>query len=43
VLIIDSIGAATEGVSEKEGKQTQQYLATLKPDFDTNRYIFPDG
>jgi hypothetical protein len=30
VLIIDSIGAATEGVSEKEGKQTQQYLATLK-------------
>jgi hypothetical protein len=30
VVIVDSIGAATEGVSEKEGKQTQQYLATLK-------------
>ena len=30
MVIIDSIGAATEGVSEKEGKQTQQYLATLK-------------
>jgi hypothetical protein len=30
VVMVDSIGAATEGVSEKEGKQTQQYLATLK-------------
>ena len=30
VVIIDSIGAATEGVSEKEGKLTQLYLATLK-------------
>ena len=30
VIVVDSIGAATEGVSEKEGKQTQQYLATLK-------------
>jgi hypothetical protein len=30
VVIVDSIGASTEGVSEKEGKQTQQYLATLK-------------
>src|SRR5262249_48594332 len=30
VVIVDSIGAATEGVSEKEGKLTQQYLATLK-------------
>lgn len=30
VIIIDSLGAATEGVSEKEGKQTQQFLATLK-------------
>jgi hypothetical protein len=30
VVIVDSIGAATEGVSEKEGKQTQQYLAILK-------------
>jgi hypothetical protein len=30
VLIIDSVGAATEGVSEKEGRQTQQYLALLK-------------
>ena len=30
VIMVDSIGAATEGVSEKEGKQTQQYLATLK-------------
>jgi hypothetical protein len=30
VLIVDSIGAATEGVSEKEGRQTQEYLATLK-------------
>ena len=30
VVIVDSIGAAAEGVSEKEGKQTQQFLATLK-------------
>ena len=30
VVIIDSLGSATEGVSEKEGKQTQQFLATLK-------------
>ena len=30
VVIVDSIGAATEGVSEKEGKLTQLYLATLK-------------
>jgi hypothetical protein len=30
VIIVDSIGASTEGVSEKEGKLTQQYLATLK-------------
>jgi hypothetical protein len=30
VIIVDSLGTSTEGVSEKEGKQTQQYLATLK-------------
>src|SRR5262249_23918678 len=30
VLIIDSIGAFTEGVSEKEGKQTQEFVALLK-------------
>jgi hypothetical protein len=30
VVIIDSLGAATEGISEKEGKQTQEFLATLK-------------
>jgi archaellum biogenesis ATPase FlaH len=30
VIIVDSIGAFTEGVSEKEGKQTQEFLATLK-------------
>jgi hypothetical protein len=30
VVIIDSLGAATEGVSEKEGRQTQEFLATLK-------------
>jgi len=30
VLIVDSLGAFTEGVSEKEGKQTQEFLATLK-------------
>jgi hypothetical protein len=30
VVLIDSLGAATEGISEKEGKQTQEFLATLK-------------
>jgi hypothetical protein len=30
VVIIDSLGAATEGVSEKEGRETQEFLATLK-------------
>jgi hypothetical protein len=30
VIIVDSLGASTEGVSEKEGRQTQEYLATLK-------------
>jgi RecA-family ATPase len=30
VVIIDSIGAATEGVAEKEGRETQHFLATLK-------------
>lgn len=30
VLLVDSFGAATEGVSEKEGRATQQILATLK-------------
>ena len=30
VIIVDSIGASTEGVSEKEGRQTQEFLATLK-------------
>jgi hypothetical protein len=30
VVVIDSIGAATEGVSEKEGRETQRFLATLK-------------
>jgi hypothetical protein len=30
VVIIDSVGAATEGVSEKEGAETQRFLATLK-------------
>jgi hypothetical protein len=30
VIIVDSLGTSTEGVSEKEGKQTQLYLATLK-------------
>ena len=29
VVIIDSIGASTEGVTEKEGKQTSEILATL--------------
>jgi hypothetical protein len=30
VVIMDSLGAATEGVSEREGRQTQEFLATLK-------------
>jgi hypothetical protein len=30
LVIVDSFGAATEGVSEKEGRETQQVLATLK-------------
>jgi len=30
VLIVDSLSAFTEGVSEKEGKQTQEFLAILK-------------
>jgi hypothetical protein len=30
LIIFDSLGAATEGVSEKEGSQTQHFLATLK-------------
>jgi AAA domain len=30
VLLIDSLSAFTEGVSEKEGKQTQEFLAVLK-------------
>jgi hypothetical protein len=30
VVLIDSLGAATEGVSEKEGRQTQEFLAILK-------------
>jgi hypothetical protein len=30
VVIVDSIGSATEGVSEKEGRETQKFLATLK-------------
>jgi hypothetical protein len=30
VVIVDSLGAATEGISEKEGRQTQEFLATLK-------------
>ena len=29
VLIIDSIGSSTEGVTEKEGKQTTEILATI--------------
>src|SRR6185436_525499 len=29
VLIIDSVGASTEGVTEKEGKQTTEILATI--------------
>jgi hypothetical protein len=29
-VLIDSLGASTEGVSEKEGRQTQEFLATLK-------------
>ncbi len=30
VLIIDSVGASTEGITEKEGKQTTEVLATLQ-------------
>jgi hypothetical protein len=30
VVIIDSLGSSTEGISEREGKQTQEFLATLK-------------
>jgi hypothetical protein len=30
VVIVDSLGSATEGVSEKEGREAQQVLATLK-------------
>jgi hypothetical protein len=30
VLIVDSLSAFTEGVSEKEGKQTQEFVAILK-------------
>jgi protein gp37 len=30
VVIVDSLGSATEGISEKEGKETQHVLATLK-------------
>jgi AAA domain-containing protein len=30
VIIVDSLSAFTEGVSEKEGRQTQEFLATLK-------------
>jgi hypothetical protein len=30
VVLVDSLGAATEGISEKEGRQTQEFLATLK-------------
>jgi AAA domain len=30
VVLVDSLGASTEGVSEKEGRQTQEFLATLK-------------
>src|SRR5262249_15562408 len=30
VLILDSVGTATEGVSEKEGRETQHFLAMLK-------------
>jgi hypothetical protein len=30
VVIVDSLGASTEGISEKEGRQTQEFLATLK-------------
>jgi hypothetical protein len=30
LVVIDSLGSATEGISEKEGKETQHYLATLK-------------
>jgi hypothetical protein len=30
VVVIDSIGSTTEGVSEREGRETQHFLATLK-------------
>ena len=30
VILVDSLGASTEGISEKEGRQTQEFLATLK-------------
>ena len=30
VVILDSLGAFTEGVSEREGAETQKYLATLR-------------
>jgi len=30
VVIIDSVGSSTEGITEKEGKQTTQVLATIK-------------
>ena len=29
VLVVDSVGASTEGVTEKEGKQTTEILATI--------------
>jgi hypothetical protein len=29
VLIVDSVGSSTEGITEKEGKQTTEVLATL--------------
>jgi hypothetical protein len=29
VLIVDSVGASTEGITEKEGKQTTEVLATI--------------
>jgi hypothetical protein len=29
VLIVDSVGSATEGITEKEGKQTTEVLATI--------------
>lgn len=30
VIVVDSLGAFTEGVSEKEGRQTQEFLALLR-------------